>query len=136
MYRLRFRGRHVDLYENEAALPRAFFVPRIEVVADSAALLQRLANGSDEPTEVALVEEAPPSGFLGSAAVDGASSVEFTTDDPEHLVLRVQNRPGSAQFAAGESVTLTWAVDDLRIFPAQQLTTVPTVESTPSTPEG
>jgi putative spermidine/putrescine transport system ATP-binding protein len=60
----------------------------------------------------------------------------MSTSAGEHLVLRVQNRPGSAQFAAGESVTLTWAVDDLRIFPAQQLTTVPTVESTPSTPEG
>jgi hypothetical protein len=87
-YRLRFKGRHVDLYENEAALPRAFFVPRIEVVADPVVLLQRLASGTDQPRKVALVEEAPPSGFLGAAAIDGASSVEFTTDDPQHHVLR------------------------------------------------
>jgi putative spermidine/putrescine transport system ATP-binding protein len=52
----------------------------------------------------------------------------MSTRAGEHLVLRVQNRPGSTQFSVGETVTLTWAVDDLRIFPAHQLASVPSDE--------
>jgi hypothetical protein len=88
-YRLRFRGRHIDLYENADALPRAFFVPRVEIMADPDALLHRLTSGRDDPREVALVEEAPASGFLGLLSAGDASSAEFVTDDPERVVLRV-----------------------------------------------
>ena len=40
------------------------------------------------------------------------------------LVLKVQNRPGSVEFDTGQQVWLTWAVDDLRVFPAAQLAAV------------
>ena len=46
------------------------------------------------------------------------------------LVLKVQNRPGSVQFDTGQQVRLTWAVDDLRVFPAAQLGAVPMAAAT------
>lgn len=90
VYRGRYRNRTVALFENRDALPRAFYVPRIEVLPSSDHVLRRLAAGKDQPTHVAFVEEMPPSGFSGSATPpDAMSAVDFVTDDPEHLVLRV-----------------------------------------------
>jgi hypothetical protein len=80
----------LQLYENPLALPRAFYVPRIEVVREASALLQRLAEGSDDLRQVALVEEPPPSGFTGVEGNVAAGTVEFLRNDPEHLVLRVR----------------------------------------------
>jgi hypothetical protein len=84
----------VGLYVNPDALPRAYFVPLIEVVSDPEALLQQLANGRVDPRQVALVESPPPSGFTGvDIAADG--TVEFVTNDPERVVLRVHaTKPG------------------------------------------
>jgi len=79
----------VRVYENPTALPRAFYVPRVEVVADAPKLLERLATGRDDLRQVALVEEPPPSGYLGEPPEPGQAHVEFVTNDPEHLVLRV-----------------------------------------------
>jgi spermidine/putrescine ABC transporter ATP-binding subunit len=59
----------------------------------------------------------------------------MSTRAGEQVVLRVQNRPGSTQFVVGEAVRLTWSVDDLRVFPADQLATVPEGESPSSLPE-
>src|SRR5262249_37715244 len=79
----------VRVYENPTALPRAFYVARVEVVADAAQLLERLATGRDDLRQVALVEEPPPSGYLGDPPGPGQAHVEFVTNDPEHLVLHV-----------------------------------------------
>ena len=79
----------IGLYENRDALPRAYFVPRIEVVPDPGALLQRLASGRVDPRQVALVETLPPSGFTGLAGAATGAAVEFVTNDPERVVLRV-----------------------------------------------
>jgi len=76
------------VYRNPTALPRAFYVPRIEVAPDPKQLLHRLAFGTDDPRRVALVESAPADGFLGSGAAE-AGTVAFERDDAEHLVLRV-----------------------------------------------
>ncbi len=78
------------LYDNSLALPRAFYVPRIDVVPTAGALLQRLADGPDDLRQVALVEELPPSGFTGVPGNVATGTVEFLRDDPEHLVLRVR----------------------------------------------
>jgi hypothetical protein len=84
-------GGDVRLYENPHALPRARYVPRIEVVEDSPSLLQRLAAGADDPREVALVEAPPPSGFRGEEGDSpGPGRVEFLRNEPEHVVLRVR----------------------------------------------
>jgi hypothetical protein len=87
--RLLWTAGDVRVYENPTALPRAFYVPRVEVVADAAQLLERLATGRDDLRQVALVEEPPPSGYLGEPPGPGQAHVEFVTNDPEHLVLRV-----------------------------------------------
>src|SRR5262249_52665991 len=59
-------GSALHVYQNDTALPRARYVPRVEMVRDPGALLQRLAHGSDDLATVAFVEEPPPSGFTGS----------------------------------------------------------------------
>jgi hypothetical protein len=74
--------------ENPTALPRAFFVPRIAVVADSRALLERLATGTDDLRQVALVEVAP-SAFTGLPGDGAGAAVRFVIDDPEHIELAV-----------------------------------------------
>jgi len=78
------------VYENPRSLPRARYVPRLDVVPDPDALLQRLAAGLDDPRRVALLEAPPPSGFLGVAGNESTGGVEFVRNDPEDLVLRVQ----------------------------------------------
>jgi uncharacterized membrane protein YfhO len=52
-------------------------------------LLDRLATGSDDLRQLALVEEAP-SAFRGEPGDVAAGEVTFETDDPEHVVLRVR----------------------------------------------
>ncbi|TMA34516.1 MAG: YfhO family protein, partial [Deltaproteobacteria bacterium] len=79
----------IRVYENAQALPRASYVPRVEVVADSRVLLDRLAAGRDDPREVALVEAPLPSGFAGEAVDHRPAAVDFVTNDPERVVLRV-----------------------------------------------
>jgi hypothetical protein len=80
----------LQVYLNRRALPRARWVPRVDVVPDAAALLRRLADGDDDLSTVALVEDLPPSGFRGSdAATATTGRVTFVTDDPEHVVLDV-----------------------------------------------
>ena len=87
--RLLWEGHGLRLYENAQALPRAFFVPRVETVSGPEELLDRLANGDDDLRQVALVESEPASGFVGGPGKASEGSVEFLRDDPEHVVLRV-----------------------------------------------
>jgi hypothetical protein len=78
----------VAIYKNDNALPRAFFVPRIEVVPNADALLERLASPRHSPRKAALVEESPADGFLGSAAPAGGV-VEIRSSRGEELVIDV-----------------------------------------------
>jgi hypothetical protein len=78
------------IYENAQALPRARYVPRVDVVPDDHQLLRRLAFGHDDLGAVALLEAAPPSGFTGIAGSEGTGTVEFLLDRPERVVLRVE----------------------------------------------
>jgi len=79
----------VHVYENPSALPRARWVPRVNVVADPRALLWRLAWGRDDLTHAAFVEAPPPSGFVGIPDDDPVPAVTFVRNDPEHVVLSV-----------------------------------------------
>jgi hypothetical protein len=76
-------------YRNDAALPRARYVPRIEVIADPPVLLERLSRGSDDLTAIAFVEAPLPSGSTGSDAAPGAASTEIVVNDPEHIAIEV-----------------------------------------------
>jgi hypothetical protein len=80
----------LHIYHNDEALPRARYVPRIEVVQDAGALLDRLALGADDLTTTAFVEAATPTGFAGTdAGLAAAAAARFVTNDPEHLVIDV-----------------------------------------------
>ena len=79
----------LEVWENPQSLPRAFWVPRVQVVADPTALLDRLAAGTDDPRAVALTEAPPPSGFLGDPDAAPGGTVQITRNDPEHLILDV-----------------------------------------------
>jgi hypothetical protein len=80
----------VRVYENVEALPRAFYVPRVETVSDSQELLRRLAFGADDLRRVALIEGELESRFRGVPGNSQGGSVEFITNEPEHVALRVQ----------------------------------------------
>lgn len=89
------RGAALKLIINEAALPRARYVPRIDVISDPEKLLQRLVQGQDDLRHIAFVETAPPSGFLGAAESTGRGSVQFVTNDPEDIAIEVEaSAPG------------------------------------------
>lgn len=80
-----WRRDDLRVYENTAALPRAFYVPRAEAVADRALLLERLADPAHDPLAVALVESAPP----GAQSAGGTGTAHIVSDEPEELLLEV-----------------------------------------------
>ncbi len=116
-----FTGRGLDLrripegepglavYANDDALPRARYVPRIEVVPDPETLLDRLAFGDDALADVAFVEAPLPSGFTGETSARGTARI--TRDDPEHVAIDVDApAPGflvlADQYAPGWRATV------------------------------
>ena len=86
--RLLERRESVSVYENQQALPRAFYVPQVEVVRDPGLLLDRLASRGHRPRRTALIEEPPADGFLGLGP-RGTGNVEITASRGEDLVIRV-----------------------------------------------
>jgi hypothetical protein len=78
----------VSVYENPAALPRAFYVPRVEVIREPRDVLRRLASDTHDPRSAALVEVMPSDGFLGSDG-PGTGDVTIVRDRSEELVLHV-----------------------------------------------
>ena len=84
-----FSSEQISVFENPQRLPRAFWVPRLELVPEPATLMRRLANGNDDLHRVALVEKPPASGFLGRRNSTAQGDVRFTRNDPEHVTLEV-----------------------------------------------
>ncbi len=84
----RDEGAAMKIVERPTALPRAFVVPRHEVVADRAARLARLAPPGFDPRAVVLLEEAP------RAWVEGEGTAEIAAYDPERIVVRVDGSGG------------------------------------------
>ena len=58
------------------------------MVPDRSVLLRRLGFGSDDRRQVALLETAPSSGFVGAPGNAAEGSVTFVRNDPEHVTLR------------------------------------------------
>src|SRR4029450_2179104 len=71
-------------------LPRAHFVPRIEVVPDDNAILDRLASAAHNPRRGALVERPPGGGFPGAPGPAGPGALPptgtVTLEDRSELV--------------------------------------------------
>jgi hypothetical protein len=76
------------ILENPDALPRALWVPALEVVRDPAELLQQLALGQHDPRQAALVDEPPADGFLGRRG-GGSGQVTSLDDRAETVTLNV-----------------------------------------------
>lgn len=89
-FNLLWRDGSLAVYENPAALPRAYFVPRARVVADGHARLERLASPLHDPRRVVLLDEPPQDGFLG-APTEAAASVSIESDRSETVRLRVSS---------------------------------------------
>ena len=92
----------VRIYENASALPRAYYVPQIRVVANPETGLQRLAARLDDPRVTALVDAAPTSGFLGAPGNALTAAADFVIDEPERVVLEVTAPERGFVFLADE----------------------------------
>jgi hypothetical protein len=57
--------------------------------ADGDERLRRLAAGTEERRLLALVEEAPPSGFTGVPGNEATTTAAFVVDEPERVVLQL-----------------------------------------------
>jgi hypothetical protein len=83
----------LHVYENPSALPRALWIPRLQVVGRPNEMLRQLAFRWVDPWDVALVEVAPASGFVGDATTARARPgprPTFVRDDAEVVVIDVQ----------------------------------------------
>jgi hypothetical protein len=78
----------VRVYENEQAMPRARYVPRV-AVKNEADVLPALASRGWDGQRVAIVGAGDAAGLRGSGD-DGAGTVEFVADEPERVALRVR----------------------------------------------
>jgi hypothetical protein len=94
--KLVWEGDGVRIFENPWALPRAYYVPSVEVVENPGDRLDRLASPSNRPGQAALVERMPADGFVGVAGLPRPwSNVEIEADHGETIRLKVAaQRPG------------------------------------------
>jgi len=78
------------LYRNRDCLPRAWWVPRAEVMTNRVEMLQRMTREEFDPRAVVLLEEPPaePSSDAGSA---GTAKVIVTHYTPLRVTVRVQS---------------------------------------------
>lgn len=81
-------GDEVRVYENELALPRARYVPRVVVKAENE-VLPALASGEVDARNAAIVDRAPASGFTGSAGT-ATGTVDVLENAAEQMLLRVR----------------------------------------------
>jgi hypothetical protein len=77
----------VRVYENEQAIPRARFVGRV-VARGPGAVLSSLADASVDARSTAVIGDADRE-RLHQTGGGGTGTVEFVTDEPEAIVLRV-----------------------------------------------
>lgn len=105
--------RPYHVYERESALPRAWFVPALEAVADEAQLLARLTATDLEPRRAALVlaVDAPATPLANASAACAQRSVRFVHEDAASVTLEVgAGDPGylvlADTFFAGWTATL------------------------------
>ena len=87
------------VYENPSALPRAFFVDSVAVVADADAAIAAIRQPEFSPRTTAILSEPPPAGvapveLTGAAPDSGAVSVALDRYTPDEIVWTVRtDRP-------------------------------------------
>ncbi|CAN5719768.1 YfhO family protein [soil metagenome] len=78
------------IYEDTAALPRAYLVPEVRVVGEAAAV-EVMRGAEFDPRRTALLAEAPAVAFSGEPLAGSAEVTEYT---PDRVVVQTQaNRP-------------------------------------------
>jgi hypothetical protein len=83
----------LGLYEMRDPLPRAFWVPRCEVVAEEAELRRRLEDPGFDPRQVVLLQ-APPAGTGCQSAGVGTGWVSYERPDPHTIRLKSTGAQG------------------------------------------
>jgi len=76
------------LYENTTAMPRAFYVPMIRIIPDPEEQVRILGSRTHNARRIALVDEAPADGFLGSDS-SGTGEATVRADRSEMLDVHV-----------------------------------------------
>jgi hypothetical protein len=123
------------VYENPQALARARYVPRVAVLAADE-ILPALAGGTVDPRDVALLSDAPRSGFVGAPSAGTQGTAEIVVDRPERVAVRVHaSAPGflflADQFFPGWRVTVDGRESELlRANYTFRLVEVPAGDST------
>ncbi len=96
----------VRVYTNTAALPRAYVVNQVELIAEPALVLERLSSRTFDPTTAVILEEPParepaappPAAPAAQASITAYMPsevrIEATTPSPGFLVLTDQHYPG------------------------------------------
>jgi len=82
------------LFELRDPLPRAFWVPAAEVLADRGAVTARAAGDDFDARRVVLLEHAPPPPAVSGVRVDGEPVVSYQRVDPHTVRLDCATPPG------------------------------------------
>jgi hypothetical protein len=88
-----FSGRKNVIYRNNSVLPRAFLVPKFEVIADKDAVLNRLKDNSFDPRKIVLLHDTP--GSTQNLADSVIGIVQITSYDPNRIAIEAElQNPG------------------------------------------
>lgn len=93
------------LYENPSPLPRAFVVPREEVIPDAALALARLAAPTFDYRSAVVLRESPPEALAGPSLTQGTVTVTRPSSNAVALDVRAD---GSGYVALSETYFEGW----------------------------
>lgn len=88
-----FSGRKNVIYRNNSFLPRAFLVPKFEVIADKDAVLNRLKDNAFNPKKIVILHDTPAGTQNLADSVIGIAQV--TSYDPNRITIEAElQNPG------------------------------------------
>jgi hypothetical protein len=80
-----FTGRKNIIYRNNSVLPRAFLVPKFEVIADKDAVLNRLKDDSFDPRKIVILSKTPTG--MQPLADSIIGNVQIASYDPNRIII-------------------------------------------------
>lgn len=88
-FSLAYEAEGIRIYENAAALPRAFLLQHVEVIPDASRVLDRLTAADFDPRRRAIVER-PLHINAPSAVDDMAGTARIAVYQPDHVIIDVE----------------------------------------------